>query len=193
MSLESISWYSEKTGFTRETCGKRLANIQHQEGPKAAKLYDTKEALPALYEVPHGGQQADLSRERALLAKSQRTKLDMEIEVLRGRLLPADKVELAWAALAANYRARMQSLKYKCAILVVGLIKVVEIERVIGELVDEALNELSSGNLAERITADITSAAEGDAPAAETDSESVGKSKPAPKQRRQRRTRKLQD
>lgn len=192
MSLESISWYSEKTGFTRETCAKRLANVPFQDGPKAAKLYETREALPALFEVPQGGQQMDLARERALLAKSQRTKLDMEIEVLRGKLLPADKVESAWAALAAAFRARMLSLPSKCAPMTTGLANVAEVERVIEESVHDALDELSIGDLAERIVSDLADTDPGDTPPAEADSEPVVKPKPAPKRGRQRRTRPVQ-
>jgi hypothetical protein len=187
MSLESISWYSEKTGFTRETCAKRLANVPFQDGPKAAKLYETREALPALFEVPQGGQQMDLARERALLAKSQRTKLDMEIEVLRGKLLPADKVESAWASLAAAFRARMLSLPSKCAPMAVGAAKVIDAERLIEDAVHDALNELSGGDLAQRIVSDLANAAECEPPAAEVDREPVGEPKPTPKRRGQRR------
>lgn len=192
MSLESISWYSEKTGFTRETVAKRLRDVPSQDGPKAAKLYETRQALPALYEAPQGGQQMDLARERALLAKSQRTKLDMEIEVLRGKLLPADKVESAWAGLAAAFRSRMLAIPSKCAPMTTGLGSITDVQQIIEAAIYDALTELSSGDLAERLVASVASADQGDAPTAETDGEPVGEPKPAPKRRGQRRTRPIQ-
>lgn len=111
----SISELSNLTGFTRETVAKRLADIPHTTAAGNAKRYDPRVALPALYEVAGNSGQVDLMRERALLARSQRTKLDIEIGVMQRDLIPASTVETTWSGMTTAARQRLLAIPYRIA------------------------------------------------------------------------------
>lgn len=142
MSLISLSELSGLTGFTRETVAKRLSDIPYTPGAKAAKLYESQAALAALYEAPDRGNQIDLMYERALLAKAQRTKIDIEIDLLRGKLLPAEVVESVWSGMTAAARQRLLGLPYRLATAALAAESFAAIETAAVELITEALNEL---------------------------------------------------
>ena len=142
MSEMSISELSALTGFTRETVGKRLADIPHTAAGNA-KRYDPRQALPALYEVACNSGQIDLMRERAMLARSQRQKIDLEIGVMQRDLIPASTVEATWSGMTTAARARLLALPYRLAVDAIAADGVfARIESAAHELVREALEEL---------------------------------------------------
>ena len=146
MSEMSISELSALTGFTRETVGKRLADIPHTAAGNA-KRYDPRQALPALYETSTAGAgaQQNLMVERAALAKAQRIKIEIETGVLQGRLLQADVVEQTWAGMTTAARARLLALPYRLAVDAIAADGVfARIESAAHELIREALEELHS-------------------------------------------------
>ena len=60
MATQTITWFSETTGFTRETCKRRLdaAGLEFTPGPHGAALYETPSALAAIYQQPANNQAA---------------------------------------------------------------------------------------------------------------------------------------
>ena len=144
MSEMSISELSALTGFTRETVGKRLADIPHTAAGNA-KRYDPRQALPALYETSTAGAgaQQNLMVERAALAKAQRIKIEIETGVLQGRLLQADVVEATWGNLTTAARQRLLAMPYRLALSAIECDGVFgRIEAAANELIREALEEL---------------------------------------------------
>lgn len=53
--MQSISQLAALTGMAKETISKRLnaAGLEFTPGPKAAKLFESPVALPAIYESAH--------------------------------------------------------------------------------------------------------------------------------------------
>lgn len=146
MSEMSISELSALTGFTRETVGKRLADIPHTAAGNA-KRYDPRQALPALYEVACNSGQIDLMQERAMLARSQRQKIDLEIGVMQRELLPASLVASVWGGMTTAARQRLLQLPYRLAVAAQSADgNFARIESAAAELVREALEELHSYN-----------------------------------------------
>jgi len=144
MNPLSISEISALTGFTRETIAKRLADIPFIVVGKAKK-YDLKAALPLLYEQTTQSGQVDLMRERALLARSQRTKLDIEIGVMQRDLIPASVVEATWSGMTSAARQRLLAIPYRIAMAAQSADgNFARIESAATELVREALEELHS-------------------------------------------------
>ena len=144
MSELSISELSVLTGFTRETVAKRLQDVAFTT-VGVARRFDTKLALPALYEAAAGcgGAQQNLMVERAALAKAQRIKIEIETGVLQGRLLQADVVEQTWAGMTTAARQRLLAMPYRLALSAIECDGVFgRIESAANELIREALEEL---------------------------------------------------
>lgn len=196
MSLESTNWLSEKCGMERKTISKRLESLTPIADGRS-KLYDTKDALPLIYGVAGGGAQGDLSRERALLARVQRQKIELETAILRADVIPSEVVKEVWSQLLAACRARLLALPSRIATLAITATTHAEIEQIAGDLVHEALNELSEFQAeqyrSKRARAAHLQGCDTDSEtAAEVDSESMGKSEPDVKPRRQRRAGQVQ-
>ena len=189
MSEMSISELSALTGFTRETVGKRLADIPHTAAGNA-KRYDPRQALPALYEVACNSGQIDLMRERAMLARSQRQKIDLEIGVMQRELLPASLVASVWGGMTTAARQRLLAIPYRMATAALAADGFAAIETAANELIREALNELHQYNPADYRPADAganRTDTRMDVPtAAYVDGQPVGGSASPPKQRGKR-------
>ena len=146
MSELSISELSVLTGFTRETVAKRLQDVTFTT-VGVARRFDSKLALPALYEAAAGGggAQQNLMVERAKLAATQRQKLELEIGLMQGRLLQSDVVEATWGNLTSAARARLLQLPYRLAVDAIAADGVfARIESAAHDLIREALEELHS-------------------------------------------------
>ncbi len=148
MTEMSISELSVLTGFTRETVAKRLQDVAFTT-VGVARRFDTKLALPALYEAAAGGgsAQTNLMVERAKLAATQRQKLELEIGVMQRDLIPASTVETTWSGMTTAARARLLALPYRLAVDAIAADGVfARIESAAHELIREALEELHSYN-----------------------------------------------
>ena len=144
MSELSISELSVLTGFTRETVAKRLQDVNFTT-VGVARRFDSKLALPALYEAAAGGgnAQTNLMVERAKLAATQRQKLELEIGVMQRDLIPASTVETTWSGMTTAARARLLALPYRLAVDAIAADGVfARIESAAHELIREALEEL---------------------------------------------------
>ncbi len=89
------------------------------------------------------GDSAGLSRERALLAREQRLKTNLERRRLEGELVPVVEVEAVWSDLALNVRAKPLGVPTRLAPQLVAMGDRREIEETLRAAVYEALEELS--------------------------------------------------
>lgn len=90
---QSETQLSDLTGMARLTVRRKLSDIPHERGPKSAKLYDSKIALPILYGIGESGglSQAEANR---LLTIARREEIDLNMEVTRRERIPIEDVTL---------------------------------------------------------------------------------------------------
>lgn len=146
MSLESVSKISELTGADRRTLKKLFEHLSPIiEG--TSHLYETKEALPLVYRKPQSNESdtgnLDIVQERARLTYHQANIAELDEDVRRGELIPADVVERVWSDMAASFRAKILSIPTKAAHQFVNLTNISEIQDALKEHHCEALLELS--------------------------------------------------
>ena len=142
--MQSVSQLSELTGKTRETIQKRLnaAAIEATTGPRAAKMYESKTALVAIYEATEGGNQGELMR-----ARVKNLDLDSELKKQRhavnsGELIPAPIVERVWSGMTGACRAHLLSLPYRLAVAAVAVDGAAAVEEAARKLIYEALENI---------------------------------------------------
>lgn len=115
MSLESTSWFSDKTGFTRETVAKRLRNagMTGSPGPKASTLYESKDAFPILYGAADGGEQGELMKARTENLEADTALKRLKEQQLLGELAPINVLEWALTSVCAQIGAALETLPAK--------------------------------------------------------------------------------
>lgn len=115
MTLESTSWFSEKTGFTRETVAKRLrnANLEALPGPKKSLLYESKEAFPILYGAAEGGEQGELMRARTQNLEADTRLKELREAQLRNELAPVETLTWALSNLGSQISAILETIPAK--------------------------------------------------------------------------------
>ncbi len=111
----------------------------------------------------------DLGQERAKLTKLQAEKTTIELEQTRGNLIPFELVVETWQGHIANARAKLLGLPPKAAAQIEGAESYAEIEGILKDIVNEALDELATDGLPkeysrsiETIAANLESAADAD-------------------------------
>ena len=135
--------------------------------------------------------EVDLTRERALLAISQREKCDLEVAVKRGELVSVDRAVNAWGSTVVAARAKFLAMPTKLAPLVMTATTTEEVQELISDAINEALDELAEPDLS-TLEVDTESVGTGEA-ATETDSQPVGRPEKAVEPRGKRRARKVAD
>ena len=85
----------------------------------------------------------DIVAERARLTYHQANIAELEEDVKRGELIPADVVERVWSDMAASFRAKILSIPTKAAHQFIALTNISEIQDALKEHHNEALLELS--------------------------------------------------
>ena len=85
----------------------------------------------------------DMHIERGRLLKLQADKAQMELDLMRAKLISADEAEELWASLIATFRTRMLSMPTRAAHLVLHLKEFYAIEQSLRDLVCDALTELA--------------------------------------------------
>lgn len=147
----SYTQLSDLTGMTYRTIKKRLdsANLKpagQAEGPGGANLWESKDALRAIY-APVAGDRLDPGQERALLDREKRKTQEMKNKELKGQLIDAERVSELWARIIVAAKTKILSIKSECAPLVRELvIDSEDCEMILSAIDDrcrEALNELS--------------------------------------------------
>jgi phage terminase Nu1 subunit (DNA packaging protein) len=132
------------TGHTRDTVRKRLRDLRPEDevGPYGARMYDSAEALAAIYSGAPAGD-LDLAQERAKLAAKQAERVALDVKRLRAELLPVADVTNAWAALAEHFEAELATLPAALAHAAMGAMSVNEIEQTTRVVVNDLLTRLS--------------------------------------------------
>ena len=90
----------------------------------------------------HGCAKLDLTQERAKLTKRQEEKTCIQIEQLKGDLIPAEDVEKGWVSLVSDMRAKLLTIPTKAAPLVIVCDDAAEAKAILKEQVSDALTEL---------------------------------------------------
>ena len=114
MPLYSITQYAEMCGKKRTTIAALLAQLEHETGPKRAKMYPSEIALPVIYAPPEG-QVADLSEARARLAIAQSITAELRNDVTTQTLIEASVVEHALTNLARQISAILKTIPSRIA------------------------------------------------------------------------------
>lgn len=143
----SVSALAVEFAMDRRTVARRLADVPAADVTPLGNVYWMRDAAPALV---HGssssssdkpGGKLNLTDETARLKSMQADKAALELDVMRGRLIPAETVAKVWAAMLTACRQKMLSLPSTIATRVFGL-PVKEIQAEAETLVYNALNEL---------------------------------------------------
>jgi len=134
-------------------------------------------------------QEKTLEEEKIKLTSAQAEKVELEVEVLKGVLVPADEIEEHLNTIFGAFKARLLSIPTKAAPSVIGIINVLEIEEAIKEYIYEALEELKDYEPTERDRENINKIRKDTRATTETNSKPVVRPKKKTKQRSKRRTR----
>lgn len=135
-----------------------------------------------------------LEVERTRLVKAQADKTELELEALRGSLVPADEVTAHWQQFIGSARAKLLSMPSKLAGVLIACTDLNEIEAAVEASIYEALAELAGTGLPNAKPSDEQDldGRFGDMDASpETDSERVGGSVSDAKRGSQRRAGKV--
>ena len=123
-------------------------------------LYDLDKVKQWRQSSSSSGANLDPQKEKALLDRARRMKVEAEVKVLKGRLIKVDEVEDHWSQLVAAARAKFLSLPHKLAPAVVACGSLREVEDEARTLINEALQELAGTGVPDHI--DMEAATESD-------------------------------
>jgi len=140
--LVNIDTLTKLTGSTRRTILNKTTDLTRTTGTGRELLFESKDALPLIIK---GRKESDktLESERTRLASAQAEKTELEVEVIKGNLIPSDMVESVVNNMISSFRAKILSIPTKAAPSIVQMAEVAEAEDLIREFVYEALTELS--------------------------------------------------
>lgn len=138
----SVSGLAVELKVDRRTVAAALAGVEPADEDGRGKRYFMADAVHALYGGgAEGAVKLDLTQESAALKKTQREKIEVEIAVLKGELIPANHVSHIWGKFIGACRAKLVGLPSTAAVRVVGL-TLREVELELRDLVHQALAEL---------------------------------------------------
>jgi len=190
MTMVSITELVALTGVTNVTARKRCANVTSRlrEGTTKTIEFESIPALRAIFEL-NKGSDTTLEEEKIKLTSAQAEKVGLEVEVLKGSLIPADEIEEFLTRTFGAFKARCLSIPTKSAPSVIGVVDVLEIEEIIKDYIYEALDELKDYEPVDRTKEDINQIRKDARATTEANSKSVGGQQAKTKQRSKRRTR----
>ena len=136
--LVTIHRLAELTGIHRETIRKRCSTLI-PEGKRSVEVESTQ-ALAMIYGIEND---YDYDTEKARLTHHQANIAELEEQVKRKNLLPADVVQTHWETMVANMRARLLNLPGRLAGSVMGVSTTQDAEREAMKIIREALEEIS--------------------------------------------------
>jgi hypothetical protein len=142
MSLESIAKLSDLTGMSRESISRKLRGYPFVTGERNSKLFQSEEVLPMLYGIGDVDG-VDLNVARAKLAEKQIEKLDFDMELKSGALIPYDIMLSQTQRVFTAFRTRICSIPTKLAPKVVELDDPIDVEEALEDHLNEALEELT--------------------------------------------------
>lgn len=140
---KSIRQLTEETGFDRQTVTNRLKRAKLNPVKSGrSHLYDTREALPAIYCLVEDGN-LDLTAERARLAHWQGVRAELDARQRQGELVPVKEVEATWCEMVGNARAKLLTLPSQLAPIALGATSHREVEEAARRIVYDALQSLA--------------------------------------------------
>lgn len=117
------------------------AEVKEEKG-RTKRLYNFADVFnAALYGER---KKLDFNLERSKKEKAQREKLELEIAVMKGELVPWEMVKRGWDAMLSRFRARLLSLGGVLAVKVHALDTYEECKEVIDQGHHDTLQELST-------------------------------------------------
>jgi hypothetical protein len=137
----TISKIHELTGIDRRAITRRLAPLTPDNQGNVGHFYDSAEALRLVFGVGSGD--LDPQQEKALLDRTRRELLEIEVDIRKGNIIPADLVQTHWEKMIANCRAQLLNLPNRLATKTVGAATYQQAEREARDLIHEALHELA--------------------------------------------------
>lgn len=139
--LQSITQLMTLTGISRATIKARLANLPHQQGPGNSQLFESRDALPALFGRPDA--RLDPAQEKAGLDRVRRELAELDLQCRRLELLPADEVAAAWSAQVLVAKGRFMAMPARIAPALLRQHDLRGIEGTLKEAIFEIMRELS--------------------------------------------------
>lgn len=134
-------------GINNKTMKKRLDGLEpYSVSEGGVNYYLLADVWTYLLEKEHG--KLNPSHEAAKLNQVKRERAQFDLEVKRGEYLSVAEVEQAIVEPVLNAKAKILAMASKVATLVPGITTVEEAQKVIGDQVREALNEISTEELA---------------------------------------------
>ena len=187
MTWFSISEYSRMTGRAIKTVRERLEELPHKmQG--ASKCYESKDALPLIYQIEGGATPAILDiQQRTRLNKARAEEVELRVKKLNGELVPTELVVEFYSERVAGARAKLLALPTRVAnALPLAPTEKRTVQTLIDDEIFALLNELS-----EPIKPDLQESPEGMASATQTNGKSVGGKRKTSKPRGKRRVREV--
>lgn len=150
VNKKELSEIFGKSEVTLTTWQKNGLPIKREAQRGASHQYDTEDCINWLIRreigkltVGDDGTVHDYEAERARLTHHQANKTQLEEEVLKGTLIPAEKVEQVQGDMVSSFRAKILAIPTKAAHAVIGLEDLNEAKETLKEFLYEALNELA--------------------------------------------------
>lgn len=175
---------------TRRTAMKRLIDVEKIKGKGREILVESTIALPIMFGL-NDTDKKTLDSERTRLASAQAEKTELEVQVIKGNLIPAPNVETTVNNMVSAFRSKMLSFPTKAAPAVLPLADVAEAESVLRDLVYEALTELSNYDPEQYRTKNDNEGGTAGGSTTKADGKSVGRSKKKTVKGSKRRTRSM--
>lgn len=140
--LLTLSGLEQEVGKDRRSIGKILEGYPPDGKANGRDAWFIKTFLKASGNSGDGAA-LDGAAEKARLDKARADLAELDLSVREGRLVPASAIEKAWANIATEIRTRLLSIPASTAPRITGKLTTVEIEAIIREQIDEALNAIS--------------------------------------------------
>lgn len=141
MPLHSVTDLSDLTGMSRERVSRKLRDLPYETGYRNARMYNSIQALPMLYEF--NNEAVDLNMARAKLAQKQVQKIDFDMEMKSGNFIPYDIMLAAAQRIFVAFRTRVCSIPTKIAPKVAAMDDPIDVEELLEDHLNEALDELN--------------------------------------------------
>jgi phage terminase Nu1 subunit (DNA packaging protein) len=125
-----------------------------------ANEYDTAQVINWLLSrydpgSNQGSESGNFEEERTRLTKAQADKIELEVKVMQGKLLPAEEIESVWSDQVIRMRSKLLAMPVKLSVLLIGKDKQADIEQILRKEIHEALTELSAIDIDEPAELDI--------------------------------------
>lgn len=99
--------------------------------------------IESIKERSKSSEELDLNKERTLLTRANRQKVELELKIMKGELHRSEDVESVMNDMLSSFRAQMLVLPNKIAPLVLGQTELESVKSIIKKHIFDALQELS--------------------------------------------------